>query len=424
MTATLTELAAEQDASLHKAQGIHRFIPLRSTDLATALGADPQFFGPDAQHFPALYRAIRDVIAQETEDFERQLMNDFAAHDPDCDTQPLDRDSITTLEESERLQRHLSYLLEKANFEHMPAAQLEAVVAEANSLGLRVLLDHSCIHRLSIWIRGHARLKRHKRTLRHPFRGETRTLHVFQRLVVIYQMRNDRRIGVKMFKDIPAADVEALLPHARVGMSRIDQAQLYFGSMGALGTAAWKLAQFLIFGAIQFTAVLTTLSLGMVALTFKAVTGYRRTQKQRDSQRTRHLYFQNVANNSAVIHTVLGMIAEEETKEAFLAYVFGPIAGFEPQALQNQVEQYLSKRFEINFRFEVHDGLETLERFELLPTAAGHPPVSPTEAIARLRTHWVNQTSRTYHRTMADNADVPIRTTLSSLPPCSNASAP
>lgn len=386
-------------------------------DLAHALSADSARFGPECGWVTELHGALHDVIRQETGAFEWELLTDYAEYDPDRDTRRLSTADEGREVNRQRLLRHLGYLLEKANFEHMQAAQLDAVVAQTNSLGLRVLLDPTRVEHLSIWIRGQATITRTHRLWWNPLRTQHQRLEVFKRLVIIFQLREMSCIELKMFKDIPVADVEALLPHAEVGMNISDRAQLYLGSAGALTGALWKLTQFLLSGAIQFTTVLTTFLLGTAMLTFKAITGYRRTRLHRDSQRTRHLYFQNVANNAAVIHAVLAMIAEEESKEAFLAYLFQASAptALSVEELRRRVEDYLRQHFEIEVRFDVVDAIETLQRLRL--TAASDPNADaevepwPT-AVDRLRDHWRLKASWSYHRTMADRADLPLRTTL------------
>lgn len=382
-----------------------RFVPIRVFDLCHRMRSDTDTFGDGAEALCEVAEALEDVLCQESDAFERQVADAYADLSPDRDTIDLTPPGERLGDELDKVDTWLNYLLEKANFTELTPEQLAHVVAVANSLGLRVKLDPERIERLRVYARGEGHITRTFRTWRTPIKGEERQLDVYRRLCVVVKLCDEPHLRIKMFKDIPASDVEALLPHAEVGMSTFDQVQLYGGSAGALGSAMLKLIQFVFFASVAVTALLWTFLVGFFMLTFKAVTGYYRTRSKRDSQRTRHLYDQNLGNNAAVIHNLLAMIAQEETKEAFLAYAicYAAQEPFESSAAVDEtVEAYLKTRFQVEVNFDSDDALETLTRLELWSDAKCFRVVEPQVALERLRTHWRERKTWGYHEAMAN----------------------
>ena len=210
-------------------------------------------------------------------------------------------------------------VLEKANFERLSDVDVASAVRAANASGLRVRLRPERVDHLELWIRGYGSTERHYRTWRKPIQGESRTLEVFRRIVVVARLHDDPHVLIKMFKDIPVADIEALLPHAEVEMSWRDRALLLGGGAGTLGTTALKISKIALsvamLGKLAWIVLVGTAMIG-----YRTFAGYRRARSSRDSQRTKNLYFQNLSNNGAALATLIAMITQEELKEAILAY--------------------------------------------------------------------------------------------------------
>ena len=374
-----------------------RFLPVRLCDLKTRLAADCDHFGPDASALADVADAFEDVLCQEAQSFARRLLDAYATVNPDRDTQPPKHDGPADPAAAiEHAEQGVSYLFDKANFERLDDVQLAAVFEAANTLGVRVRIDESQVRRLSIWVRGRSTVTRTRRVWWRLYRPQRQTVEVFRRLGVVIELRDDPTLKLKLFKEIPVADVEALLPHARIAMSLLDRLKLIGGSAGALGSAAYKA----ISGAAALTSLAWAFLAGFATLAVRTFTGYRNTQLRRDSLRTQHLYFQNLANNAAVIYTLLTMIVQEETKEALLAYTFchhnDPPAA-DRAGLDRRIETYIRDRFGANINFDAHDAFETLERLDLFDGRANLGVWRPTEAIHRLREHWHERRSRDYH---------------------------
>ncbi|HOO82243.1 MAG TPA: D-glycero-beta-D-manno-heptose-7-phosphate kinase, partial [Alphaproteobacteria bacterium] len=187
--------------------------PIRSEELAAALAGDRETFGDHAAALLPLAQTIDDITEQQASAFERCLGTRYAPFNPDRDT--IRVHPPTKEDRSERyaeLERCLTYLLTKANFGRLTDVQIEKAIEAANSSGLRVRLDPSRVEQLDVWVRGLAKTERRRRTWRKPIKGHPCELEIYRRLVVVSRLKNDPNVLLKMFKEIPVADVEALLP--------------------------------------------------------------------------------------------------------------------------------------------------------------------------------------------------------------------
>lgn len=393
-------LAQDPSAHIEWHRPDNRFIPVRADDLITAMAGDPTRFGSDAARLSELGAAIRDVIEQEASGFREQLDRAYAPFNPDRETKPIgDPGGGRTPANRHALFAGIARTLEKANFEALGDVEIEAAIRAANSHGLKVRLHQDRVERLDVWVRGPGVVERPFKTWRSPLRPQIRKLAVYRRLVVVAQLKGDPFVLLKLFKDIPAEDVEALLPHAEVEMNLLDRLMLIGGGAGTVGTTGFKVFQILT-AAVALSKLLFVLLIGMATLAVRSILGYRRARINRDWQRTRHLYYQNLANNGAALHAVVAMIMQEEIKEAALAYGLCAAANstFRSSAdLQREADSYISARFDARCNFDAEDAIESLDRFDLWVDRGTFRVVSLDEALERLRKHWSMRRSAAYH---------------------------
>ncbi|MEM1167035.1 MAG: DUF3754 domain-containing protein [Planctomycetota bacterium] len=373
-----------------------RFIPVRAAALAAEIVTDPAF-APTACETRAIAEAFSLAIEQESAGFARELDALFAQFNPHRDTDPrAEAGPGRTPEAERRLFAFLSYLLDKANYEQLSDVQIEAAINAANTHGMRIRVDPDRVERLELFVRGHAFIERQVRTWRSPLRDVTQQVEVYRRLAVLVRMKDEQTVSLKLFREIPAADLEALLPHATVHMNWFDRIKVFAGGAGALGGLASKL----IAGAAMSLALFWTLTVALFGLAFRAFMGYRRTKSQRDAQRTHNLYFQSLANNAAAVHTLIRVVAEEEEKEAMLAYAFLAWGGCDDATLDGTIERWLRDRLGVDVNFDCADALETLGRLGLRTAAGG--VVSIDDALAALERARLDPASRRYHREQAE----------------------
>ncbi len=388
-----------------------RFIPIRACDLVALLAHDATRFGFTPAEVESVASALHDVIVQEAVCFQTELADTYAAFNPDRDTIPLDDlTRLRTPEAYEQLHARLAYLLEKANFRKLSNVQVDAAIRTAQAYGLRIRLHPERVTQLEVWVRGRGVEQRNRRTWRKPLKGEEFDVSVYRRLAVIARLRDDPHVIVKLFKDIPELDVDALLPHAEVSMDWRDRLLVFGGGAGALGSSAGKLMG-LFTGVVALSQLLWVLLVGFATLTFKTFMGYRRAQNNRDSQRTRHLYFQNIGNNASALQALVAIVTQEEFKEALLAYVFCHDVSDRTTAeadLDRRVEAYLKEQLSIPLDFDARDAFESLARLNLVGDREQLSVLSVTEAVEQLRAHWLTRSSAQYHEQCANRTGDPV----------------
>lgn len=381
-----------------------RFIPIRAGALATAMAAEAERFRSDPDVIRRVADTIEEIVEQEVSAFERAMADRYAPFNPDRDTIPqIDLDEVRTPQGYEELSDRVDYLLEKANFTPLTEDQIRQAIRDANTFGFQVRVCPERIDRLKVWVRGCRIDHRRLRKWRHPIRGQQLDVLVYRRLATVARLKDQPYVNLKLFKEIPTTDVEALLPHADVKMTLLDRLKLLGGGAGAIGTTAMKV--FKLIGAIVYwSRLLWIVLLGAVMLTYRSVMGYRRARKQRDSQRTQHLYYQNLDNNAGVIHSLISMIGQEEVKEAILSYFSCWGAGDaidSSDALAERVQSYLEERFGATVRFDVDDAIETLTRFDMWADRDRFRVVAPETAAEKLTAHWQERRSVDYHERCA-----------------------
>lgn len=375
-----------------------RFVPLRASDLVELLAKDAARFGATPELIREVSDRLLDLADQELLVFQRRLTDLYAPFNPDRETMPFgDIEAGRNDARRDELLQRLSYLLNKANFAQLSDIEIKTVVEAATSHGYKIRLRAERVRRIDLWVRGRGTITRRiSRTWRHPIAGETRVLSVYRRLVVVAQLRDDLNVIVKMFKDIPQEDVEALLPNAEIAMNWFDRLVLIGGGAGAFAPTLIKLFNMV---AIVLTKALWTLVVGGATLAFRSALGYRRARKHRDWQRVQHLYFQNLTNNAGTLSALTTMIAQEEAKEALLGLAFAQGESGAPrtsESLGRAIDDYLLERIQADVEFDTPDAIETLDRLGLWRDRGRLVALSFEEAARRLAAQRVED-AREYH---------------------------
>lgn len=382
-----------------------RYIPVRPSGLAAAIDNDPDVFGRVAGTADLIFRAIDHVIEQEVSALHEYFDELYAALNPDEDT-PRELIGVSAQDRGEEdLLAHLHYLLDKANFRALGEPDIEVALQAGTTYGVRVRIDPSRVEYLKLYVRGRDTETIDKRPRFAPWRKVPTEAQIYRRLVVATRLRDEPGLRLKLFRDIPVRDIEALMPHAEVHMSLFDRLKVFGAGAGALGGLATKAFTAITTGVFSLFSLASAALIGFGGLAFKAFFGYKRTKHKRTSARTQHLYERNLANNASVIHALLRMIRQEEVKEASLAYAFlvscdkAPGSEFE---LDRQIEEWIEKTFLIALDFDCPDAIETLDRLNLWKDRSSMEALSPKEALETLAMHWKGRFTESYHiRTMS-----------------------
>ncbi|MBT3995929.1 MAG: DUF3754 domain-containing protein [Chloroflexi bacterium] len=377
----------------------NRFIPVGSDDLIEFLSQDKVTFGEQSSRLHDVSRWMIRILEQEKSAFERALTRAYSRVNPDRETIELMNSDSPDESEFQLLNSKIQHMLEKANFEQLSDDQVKTALEAGSTHGIKVKIDEDGLEEMSIWVRGRSTAPFHRRTLKHPISGETSSVAIFNRLALITRPVSESNVQVRLFKDIPIRDVEALLPNANVSMGIRDAVMMVGSGAGAVWTVAAKV---LAVGLVAASQLLWVIAIPLGGLFWKVFSGYRRAIKDRDSNRAKHLYFQSLGSNRSAIHLISFMICEEEIKEAVLMYAFCLDAESDGRTttgpeMKLEIERYLHKLTEIEVDFDIDDAIETLDRLNLWKDRSQLQVIGIDEAATKLELHCQQGLSRDYH---------------------------
>jgi hypothetical protein len=415
-----------------KAASRGRFIPFRKTDLvAMTLQADlvPRENKAD---FEALHRLLEALLHFEYHQLLEDLKDAYAPFNPDADTR-----AIHPVAAEERRQHQkffvqkMQRLLDAANFESITQTDLKEALAEESLFKIRLEVNFEDFAEVLFFRRGESRRRETLVSLAGLRKTEI-TFTNYDRVVVYIQFKDAAYFEaagrrnlpytpgatlIKLFQNVPKADLEMLFPNSEVRMKTIDK--LIIGIPAAVSGVAVVVSKLgaslaLVGSLVAFwlglrdTAVeinqghLVALGLGLAALgafLFKQINKFKNRKLRFMKALAENLYFKNLDNNAGVFHHLIDAAEEEEFKEALLAYLFlaRSESGLTRPQLDRAVESWLAADWDCEVDFEVDDALAKLERWELVRREDDRLCALPlAEAKVRLDTLWDN--FFTYHQ--------------------------
>jgi len=200
------------------------------------------------------------------------------------------------------------------------------------------------------------------------FRKEAIPGDMFRQVVIAFKLKGEPHMLLKLFKDIPLADLELIFPNTRPRMKIKDRIMLLFTSAIAIGLLLFKIflvitAAFVTFGA---ATLLPLVAAGGGA--GRAWSKFKNTVTRYNSILMQSLYYKNLDNNFGVVHYLLDSVEEQELKEALLGYAFLYHARrpMTEEELDGAIEAWIEKRFDMHVDFEVDDAIEKMERYGII----------------------------------------------------------
>jgi hypothetical protein len=186
-------------------------------------------------------------------------------------------------------------------------------------------------------------------------------------------------ISIKIFKNIPMADLEVVYPDKKLKMRPFDKTVLSLVIIATLVGSIIKLkAGDPTDGASGFLTFIGIIA----AVALKTVMGFLRTRVKYIAKIAQDLYERNLDSNLGVVQFLVDSVEEQEFKEAFLCYLLlvqngavmdanGNVAkGMTNEDLDEAVEKFLEGNFDIEVDFDVDGALE-------LVAARGGPDRKP-----------------------------------------------
>jgi hypothetical protein len=404
-----------------------RFIPFRKTDVvAMCVDREPE---DERESFRAFADLLSSLLHHEFRERLEALKDAYYPFNPDTDTRTVVAPSEAERGEAqERVARELADLAENANFERISEADLGQAFEQESLMKVRLDVDFGDFEQVVFYQRGETVRTEEVRQW-FGLRRRTMTFTNYGKVLVYvrfkdasYFQENGRDVDdlpftpgstiVKLFQDVPRADLEMLFPNAQVRMRRIDKLLIGVPAVvsGVIVVATKLIAALLpLFLLLAFwigarsqpvelnNAQLLTLGAGLAAFggyVVRQVGAFKNRRIQFMKTLSESLYFRNLDNDAGVFHHLLDAAEDEEIKEAVLAYHFLRAAG-EPltaQELDERIEDWFARTWDAEFDFEVDDGVAKLRRLRLLDqdTEDRLSAVPLDEAKRRLDETWDN----------------------------------
>ncbi|KAF7765471.1 hypothetical protein PUND_a1153 [Pseudoalteromonas undina] len=329
------------------------------------------------------------------------LKNNYAPFDPNSDTRLIN--SVTD-EQKAQCQRDFAKdfanVLNAANFEVITHQDLQDALNEESLFKVRLEVEFEDFEEVVFYRRGESQLSE---TITSFWGLRKKPLHFtnYDRVAVFirfkdkayFESKNKLPMGfepsstiVKLFQNVPKADLEMLFPNSEVRMRPIDK--VIIGSSALIGGAVVLVTKLgasllLLFALFAFWGgfsdkVVTmtqqhfiTLAIGIGvfgSFVFKEWSKFKNRKIKFMKALSDNLYFKNLDNNAGVFHTLIDAAEEEDIKEALLAYSFllKSENGLSAHALDEQIETWFKSKYQCELDFEISDALEKLERMHLV----------------------------------------------------------
>lgn len=385
------------------------FIPLRKSDLIELLSGDKKLAGAEREPFRQFCLLVSAVFHFEYLKQLEDLKDAYAPFDPDADTKPLHPVSEEQrVKNEEQLFDKFTALMERANFKRLKREEVERAIQEVATVsGINTHVDLDIFQRLEVFVRGDIMGRIRRRSWLKLGKKEEIHIPLYQRLVLIVKLRTHKRLDrdidttrvyLKIFKDIPKADHDMLLPGARVRFSRLDQALIIYPLAAGIGLTMYN-----IIGAslkeASFAAAGSLLTWGLAGAIggygYKSYHSYQVKKQDYSLKLTKSLYYKSLDSNTGVLMRLLDEAEEQECRETYLAYFclwkYAPPEGWTAEQLDDYVELYLEGHAHLKVDFEIGDALAKLERLRIVRKTGDTYHAEPLDkALETLDWTWDN----------------------------------
>ena len=394
-----------------------RFIPFRRQDIIEMCLRDGEP-GVSEGGFRQLAKMLAQLYHFEFHAIIEALKDAYADIDPDSDTR---RPCPAAARQGQSFVELLDDLLVKANYERVSEDELNRALLESSLFKIRLQVDFSEFSEVSLFARGQSR-RQEKLSTWFGLRSRTIEFINYDRVVVYLKFRDDYeaarqdmshcRAGatlLKLFRNVPRADLEMLFPNTQVRMRLLDKLLIGVPALVSGGIVlTTKLgASLVLLGSLvgywlglhsqptelnqARVMVLLAGAAALIGYLWKQFNNFKNRKIRFMQALTRNLYFKNLDNNSGVLYRLADDAEEEETKEALLAYYFllSSRVPLTEKELDRQIENWFETRWDCSIDFEIADALLKLRALGLVEESGGKlKSVSIEEGIGILDRRW------------------------------------
>jgi hypothetical protein len=331
---------------------------------------------------------------QEFWQIRESLKSAYALVDPDSDTHLLA--GFSRHEDEQDLVALLEGVLQRGNYDRVSETALKQALKSSSLFQLRLHVDMNDFAEILLYTRG---ASKRQEVLKEFFGLWKRKIRFtsYERVVLFIRFREDTdsesALGIyppgstmlKLFRNVPEADVEMLFPNIRLGMRLMDKLMIGVPALisGAIVASTKLGATLLLLGSLLGfwlgtsterveldKAAVIALAAGLGALggyVWKQISNFRNRKLKYTQALTENLYFKLLDNNAGVIFRILDDAEESEIKECLLAYYF-LLAEEKPLTaddLDQQIESWMEAKWHYRPDFDVQDALGKLAALDL-----------------------------------------------------------
>ena len=355
----------------------------------------------DQKLFRQFCHILKSLIHFEFHHQVETLKDCYSPFNPDADTwlnYDYSEQEKKTLQK--KLVEGLAVILDAANFQQITEADLEEALKEESLFKIRLRVDFNDFEEVIFYQRG-ASFKEEIQVKYFGLKKAPLRFTNYDRVMIYikfkeadyFKSKKQKTLYftpgstiIKLFQNVPKADLEMLFPNSEVRMKTIDK--LIIGipaAVSGIAVIATKLGAsiLLIASVISFWLGLSkkevridqqhliALALGLATLggfLFKQVNKFKNRKIKFMKALSDNLYFKNLDNNTGVFHHLVDAAEEEEFKEAILAYYFLLVEDRDLTitALDETVERWFESKHNCRINFEIEDAFKKLKRWGLV----------------------------------------------------------
>ncbi|QTA83683.1 DUF3754 [Desulfonema limicola] len=414
-----------------------RFIPFQKSEIIKLLGNEIGTNSNDCENFKNMCKILESIYHFEFHKKTEYLKENYYPLNPDKDTLTTKKYSIEEIKAcEENFMNTFREILTNANYEEVSEEDIAYAMEKESLFKINLFVDFDDFENQVIFRRG---LKNEKLNFKKWFvKKQEIDVPVFERLALLIKFkdaeyfkakkRKDLKFEpgtmiVKLFKNIPKADMEMLFPNTQIKMRPRDILLMGGSALGggaavilkagagliAMFTVLWFMTRSFVMtggelpslgpaeisGMVGGVSALFAISLFLV----KQWNNYKNRKIKFMKLLGDNLYFKNMDNNSGVFYHIIDDAEEEECKEAILGYYFlyCSESGLTESQLDDKIEQWFENKHDTLIDFEIKDALQKLQKLELCTTAEQNESgedilkaVSLDEACRKLDYMWDN----------------------------------
>ena len=209
-----------------------RFIPFRRSDVVALCRAGLAQDEAWAPQFDAAKEKIEYYFQSDFHRIKQQLKDAYAPLDPDADTRMLE--GLHGEERPSSLVETLAGVLERANYEKVTDQALQRALNSSSLFQVRLFVDMNDFEEVLLYTRGASKRQETLRELFGLWRRKVRFTN-YDRVLLYIRLKadvdsestlSDCQPGstiLRLFQNVPEADLEMLFPNIRIGMRLLDK---------------------------------------------------------------------------------------------------------------------------------------------------------------------------------------------------------